>query len=251
MKDQEKFEYLLRLGDNALVLSQQLGAWCGHGPALEEDLALTNVALDLLGQARMWLSYAGEVEGRGRDEDALAYLRDGGEFRNLLLVELPNGHYGDTVMRQFLFDAWHQHLLAALSRSADPRIAEIAHKAAKEVRYHVQRSAGLVIALGDGTQLSRDRMQASLERLWPYTQEWFESDPIDAWCADQALAPGAPTLAEPWRASVEAVLTQATLVVPGYVGHQRGGRQGNHTEHLGHMLTELQFVQRAYPGAQW
>ena len=250
MKD-HKFETLLRLGDNALVLSQQLGAWCGHGPALEEDLALTNVALDLLGQARMWLSYAGEVEGKGRDEDALAYLRDGGEFRNLLLVELPNGHYGDTVMRQFLFDAWHQHLLAGLSRSSDPRIAEIAQKAAKEVRYHVQRSAGLVIALGDGTQLSHDRMQASLERLWPYTQEWFESDPIDAWCADQALAPAAPTLAGPWRASVEAVLAQATLAMPEVVGHQRGGRQGNHTEHLGHMLTELQFVQRAYPGAQW
>lgn len=246
-----KFDYLLRLGDNALVLSQRLGAWCGHGPALEEDLALTNVALDLLGQARLWLGYAGEVEGRGRDEDALAYLRDGGEFRNLLLVELPNGHYGDTVMRQFLFDAWHQHLLAGLSRSTDPRIAEIAQKAAKEVRYHVQRSAGLVIALGDGTELSHDRMQGSLERLWPYTQEWFESDPIDTWCADQALAPAAPTLAEPWRASVQAVLAQATLALPGYVGHQRGGRHGNHTEHLGPMLAELQFVQRAYPGAQW
>lgn len=246
-----KFETLLRLGDNALVLSQQLGAWCGHGPALEEDLALTNVALDLLGQARMWLSYAGEVEGQGRDEDALAYLRDGGEFRSLLLVELPNGHYGDTVMRQFLFDAWHQHLLAGLGRSTDPRIAEIAQKAAKEVRYHVQRSAGLVIALGDGTPLSHDRMQTSLEQLWPYTQEWFESDPVDAWCADQALAPAAPTLAAPWRASVEAVLARASLDLPDYVGHQRGGRQGVHTEHLGHLLTELQFVQRAYPGAQW
>jgi ring-1,2-phenylacetyl-CoA epoxidase subunit PaaC len=246
-----KFEYLLRLGDNALVLSQQLGAWCGHGPALEEDLALTNVALDLLGQARMWLSYAGEVEGQGRDEDALAYLRDGGAFRNLLLVELPNGHYGDTVMRQFLFDAWHQHLLAGLGLSTDPRIAEIAQKAAKEVRYHVQRSAGLVIALGDGTELSHARMQASLEQLWPYAQEWFESDPVDAACADQGLAPAAPTLAAPWRASVEAVLARATLQMPTYVGHQRGGRQGVHTEHLGHLLTELQFVQRAYPGAQW
>jgi len=246
-----KFEYLLRLGDNCLVLSQQLGAWCGHGPALEEDLAQTNVALDLLGQARLWLSYAGEVEGKGRDEDALAYLRDGAAFRNLLLVEQPNGHYGDTVMRQFLFDAWHQHLLDGLSRSSDPRIADIASKAAKEVRYHVKRSATLAIALGDGTALSHARMQASLEQLWPYTQEWFESDPVDDACAQQAFAPAAASLAPAWRASVEAVLARATLTIPHMIGHQRGGRQGNHSEHLGHLLTELQFVQRAYPGARW
>jgi len=246
-----KFECLLRLGDNCLVLSQQLSAWCGHGPALEEDLAQTNVALDLLGQARMWLSYAGEVEGRGRDEDALAYLRDGGAFRNLLLVEQPNGHYGDTVMRQFLFDAWHQHLLAGLCASTDPRIAEIATKAAKEVRYHLKRSAGLVIALGDGTAVSHERMQASLEKLWPCTQEWFESDPVDDACALQGLAPAAASLAPAWRASVEVVLSRATLLMPEYVCHQRGGRHGVHTEHLGHLLTELQFVQRAYPGAQW
>ena len=246
-----KFEYLLRLGDNALVLSQQLGAWCGHGPALEEDLALTNVALDLLGQARLWLSYAGEVEGKGRDEDALAYLRDGAAFRNLLLVEQPNGHYGDTLMRQFLFDAWHQPLLLALAASSDPRIAEIANKASKEARYHLQRSAQLVIALGDGTDDSHARMQASLERLWPFTQEWFESDPVDAQCAAQGLAPAADSLAAPWRASVEAVLTRATLQMPTVVGHQRGGRQGVHSEYLGHLLAELQFVPRAYPGARW
>jgi len=246
-----KFDYLLRLGDNALVLSQQLGAWCGHGPALEEDLALTNVALDLLGQARLWLSYAGEVEGQGRDEDALACLRDGDAFRNLLLVEQPNGHYGDTVMRQFLFDAWHQHLLAALARSSDPRMAEIAQKASKEVRYHVQRSAQLVVALGDGTAQSHDRMQASLDRLWPFTQEWFESDAVDAACAQQALAPPAASLAEPWHASVSAVLTRATLRMPDTIGHQRGGRQGVHSEYLGHLLAELQFLQRAYPGARW
>ena len=246
-----KFDYLLRLGDNALVLSQQLGAWCGHGPALEEDLALTNVALDLLGQARLWLSYAGEVEGQGRDEDALAYLRDGDAFRNLLLVEQPNGHYGDTVMRQFLFDAWHQHLLAALAHSSDPRIAGIAQKASKEVRYHVQRSAQRVVALGDGTALSHDRMQASLDRLWPFTQEWFESDPVDAACAQQGLAPEAGSLAGPWRASVSAVLERASLHMPDFIGHQHGGRQGVHSEYLGHLLAELQFVQRAYPEARW
>ena len=246
-----KFDMLLRLGDNTLVLSQQLGAWCGHGPALEEDLALTNVALDLLGQARLWLSYAGEVEGQGRDEDALAYLRDGGAFRNLLLVEQPNGHYGDTVMRQFLFDVWHQQLLAALTDSTDPRIADIAQKASKEVRYHLQRSAGLVVALGDGTALSHSHLQDAVDKLWPYTQEWFESDPVDAACAAQGITPAAHTLAAPWRATVEAVLARATLQMPDYQGHQRGGRQGVHSEYLGHLLAELQFVQRAYPGAQW
>lgn len=246
-----KFEYLLRLGDNCLVLSQQLGAWCGHGPALEEDLALTNVALDLLGQARLWLSYAGEVEGLGRDEDALAYRRDAGDFRNLLLVEQPNGHYGDTVTRQFFFDTWQLHLLARLICSRDLRIAEIAQKAAKEVRYHVERSAGLVIALGDGTEFSHTRMQASVDQLWPYTNEWFETDTVDAACAAEGLAPAAPDLAAAWHTSVEAVLAKARLAVPGTTGHQRGGRRGLHSEHLGHLLAELQFMQRAYPGAQW
>ncbi len=246
-----KFQYLLRLGDNCLVLSQQLAAWCGHGPALEEDLALTNVALDLLGQARLWLTYAGEVEGRGRDEDALAYGRDGPDFRNLLLVEQPNGHYGNTVARQFLFDAWHQHLLAGLCQSSDPRMAEIAQKAVKEVRYHVERSAGLMIALGDGTELSHDRIQDAVNKLWPYTNEWFDSDAVDAQCAAEGLAPAASSLGAPWRASVEAVLNRATLAMPAYTGHQRGGKQGVHSEHLGHLLTSLQFVQRTYPGAQW
>ncbi len=246
-----KFQYLLRLGDNCLVLSQQLATWCGHGPALEEDLALTNVALDLLGQARMWLTYAGEVEGRDRDEDALAYGRDGPDFRNLLLVEQPNGHYGNTVARQFLFDAWHQHLLAGLSQSSDPRIAEIAQKAVKEVRYHVERSAGLMIALGDGSGLSHDRMQGAVDVLWPYTDEWFESDAVDAQCAVEGWAPAASSLNAPWHASVEAVLNRATLAMPAYTGYQRGGKHGVHSEHLGHLLTSLQFVQRAYPGAHW
>lgn len=251
MGNTPKFDYLLRLGDNCLVLAQQLGAWCGHGPALEEDMALTNVALDLLGQARAWLTYAGEVEGAGRDEDALAYRRDGSGFRNLLLVELPNGHYGDTLMRQFLFDSWHQHLLIALARSTDPRMAEIASTAAKEVRYHVQRSSELVVALGDGTRESHDRMQTALEVLWPYTSEWFESDPVDDWCAASGLAPPAASLAPAWHNGIDAVLSRATLAKPVLAGHQKGGRQGLHTEHLGHLLTDLQFLQRAYPQAQW
>jgi ring-1,2-phenylacetyl-CoA epoxidase subunit PaaC len=246
-----KFQYLLRLGDNCLILSQQLAHWCGHGPALEEDLALTNVALDLLGQARLWLSYAGEVEGQGRDEDALAYGRDGPDFRNLLLVEQPNGHYGDTIMRQFLFDAWHQHLLAGLARSSDARMADIAQKAVKEVRYHLERSAGLVIALGDGTEESHTRMQAALNKLWPYTNEWFEADAVDTQCAANGLAPAAQSLSAPWQRTVQPVLERATLAMPAYSGHQRGGKQGLHSEHLGHLLAPLQFMQRTYPGAQW
>ncbi len=246
-----KFEYLLRLGDNCLVLSQRLSAWCGHGPALEEDLALTNTALDLLGQARLWLSYAGEVEGAGRDEDALAYHRDAPDFRNLLIAELPNGHYGDTIARQFLFDVWHQQLLAGLCQSSDRRIADIAQKSVKESRYHVERSAGLVVALGDGTALSRERMQGAIDKLWPYAQEWFESDDIDAHCAAVGLCPAASSLAEPWHHAVKTVLTRATLAMPDYTGHQKGGKRGLHTEHLSHMLAPMQVLQRTHPGAQW
>ena len=218
-----KFEYLLRLGDNCLVLSQQLSSWCGHGPALEEDLALTNTALDLLGQARLWLSYAGEVEGAGRDEDALAYHRDAKDFRNLLIVEQPNGHYGDTVARQFLFDVWHQQLLVGLCKSTDARIAEIAEKSVKESRYHVERSAGLMVALGDGTALSRERMQGAINKLWPYAHEWFESDAIDAQCAAEGLCPAASSLTDHWHRTAQAVLAKATLTMPDYAGHQKGG----------------------------
>ena len=246
-----KFEYLLRLGDNCLVLSQQLSSWCGHGPALEEDLALTNTALDLLGQARLWLAYAGEVEGAGRDEDALAYHRDANEFRNLLILEQPNGHYGDTIARQFLFDVWHQQLLAGLCQSSDVRMAEIAEKSVKESRYHLERSAGLMVSLGDGTALSRERMQGAIDKLWPYAHEWFESDDIDAQCAAVGLCPAASSLADHWHHAVKTVLTRATLAMPDYTGHQKGGKRGLHSEHLSHMLAPMQVLQRTHPGARW
>jgi len=246
-----KFDYLLRLGDNCLVLAQQLSAWCSHGPAIEEDLALTNTALDLLGQARLWLSYAGEVEGAGRDEDALAYHRDAHEFRNLLIVEQPNGHYGNTITRQFLFDVWHQQLLVGLCQSSDVRMADIAQKSVKEVRYHVERSAGLMVALGDGTALSRERMQGAIGKLWPYTHEWFEPDAVDTQCAVDGLCPAAGSLSEPWHQTVKTVLSRAALAMPDYVGHQKGGKRGLHTEHLGHMLAPMQVLQRTHPGARW
>jgi ring-1,2-phenylacetyl-CoA epoxidase subunit PaaC len=253
--DKPLFDYLLRLGDSPLILAQRLGAWVGKGPILEEDLALANVGLDLLGQARMWLSYAGEVEsrlkGRGRDEDQLAFLRDGGEFRNLLITEQPNGNFADTIARQFLFDAWHELALHALARSTDARIAGIAAKAAKEVAYHVDRSGDWVIRLGDGTDESHARMQAAIDNLWAYTGEMCASDAEEATLIDAGIAADVRLLAAPWRQRIDAVMDEATIEVPASAHTQRGGKQGVHTEHLGYVLAEMQFLQRAYPGARW
>ncbi len=258
-RDEALFDYLLRLGDTPLVLAQRLGEWVGKGPIVEEDMASTNVGLDLLGQARLWLSYAGEVEARlrgaGRDEDQLAFRRDAGEFRNLLLVERPNGSYADTIARQFLFDAWHALALRALSQSADARIAEIAARSAKEVAYHVERSGDWVVRLGDGTDESHSRMQAAIDALWMYTGEMFMLDAIDAQLIDAGVAADVSALEAPWHAYVGAVLDEATLAMPKGVSMQgangRGGKQGRHTEQLGHMLAQMQFLQRAYPDLQW
>ncbi|WP_444634691.1 1,2-phenylacetyl-CoA epoxidase subunit PaaC [Cupriavidus oxalaticus] len=246
-----KLEYLLRLGDSTLVLGQRLSEWCGRGPALEEDIALTNVALDLIGQTRLWLGYAAEVEGAGRSADQLAFLRDAHQFRNLLLVEQPNGSYADTLARQFLFDTWHYFQLEALQRSTDARIAEIAAKSLKEVTYHVRRSADLVVRLGDGSEESHRRMQDAFDDLWMFTGELFEADAAEAALANEGVIPDPATLAEPWQRHVGEVLEEATLRVPASQWAQSGGRHGRHTEHLGYLLAEMQFLQRAYPGAQW
>ena len=253
------FEYTLRLADSDLVLSQRLGEWIGKGPVLEEDIALTNVGLDLLGQARMWLAYAGEIEGmhggRGRSEDELAFLRDASAFRNLLLTEQPNGNYADTMARQFYFDQWHRLALDALSSSTDGRIADIAAKAAKEVAYHVERSADWVIRLGDGTAESKRRMQSALDDLWMYTGEMFAPDATELALVETGAAADVRKLHDRWLSNVRDVLRQATLSLPTGVWMQgaegRGGKQGVHTEHLGHMLAEMQFLPRAYPGLQW
>ncbi|QBY50226.1 1,2-phenylacetyl-CoA epoxidase subunit PaaC [Cupriavidus oxalaticus] len=246
-----KLEYLLRLGDSTLVLGQRLSEWCGRGPALEEDIALTNVALDLIGQTRLWLGYAAEVEGAGRSADQLAFLRDAHQFRNLLLAEQPNGSYADTLARQFLFDTWHYFQLEALQRSTDARIAEIAAKSLKEVTYHVRRSADLVVRLGDGSEESHRRMQDAFDDLWMFTGELFEADAAEAALARAGVIPDPATLAEPWQRHVGEVLEEATLRVPASQWAQSGGRHGRHTEHLGYLLAEMQFLQRAYPGAQW
>ena len=247
-----KIDYLLRQGDNALILSQQLCQLCGKGPALEEDMALSNVALDLLGQTRMWLSYAAELEGKGRDEDRLAFLRDSGEYRNCILLEQPNGSYADVVMRQFLFDAWHYFLMDGLTRSSDPRIVEIAAKSLKEVTYHLRRSGDLVVRLGDGTPTSHAMMQTALDDLWMYSGEMFVYDAVDEAMVAQGVGPAVGPLREAYLNHLAELFAEATLTMPSPdAWMQRGGKQGRHSERLGFILAEMQFLQRAYPGAAW
>jgi ring-1,2-phenylacetyl-CoA epoxidase subunit PaaC len=248
----DPLEYILRLGDTALVLSQRLGEWCGKGPALEEDMALTNVALDLLGQARLWLSYAAELKGEGADEDSLAFLRDAPEFRNALLVEQPNGTYADTLARQFLFDAWHAMALRELVKSRDPRVAAIAEKALKEAIYHVRRTSDLVVRLGDGTAKSHDMMQSAIDNLWAFTGELFTADDVELKAAASGLGFDPRALREGWIAYVREVLDEATLTMPSPdAWMHKGGKQGRHTEHLSRLLAEMQVLQRAHPGAKW
>ena len=247
-----KVNYLLRLGDNAMVLSQRLAELCGKGPALEEDMALSNVSLDLLGQTRMWYSYASELEGAGRDEDKMAFLRDAHGYKNVLLVEQPNGNYGFTMMRQFFFDTWHYFLIGALTGSSDARIAEIAEKSLKEVTYHLRRSGDLVVRLGDGTELSHKYMQSAADELWMYTGEVFNYDEVDEAMVAAGVAPPAAMLREQWLAHVSDIFGEATLTMPpADAWMQKGGKQGRHSEHLGYLLAEMQFLQRAYPGAEW
>jgi ring-1,2-phenylacetyl-CoA epoxidase subunit PaaC len=245
------FTYVLRLGDNALVLGQRVSEWTGHAPVLEEDLALTNVALDLIGQARLWLAYAGEVEGRGRGEDQLAFFRESRDFRNVLLVEQQNGDFARTMARQFLFDAWHRELLEVLSASRDERLSAIAQKAAREVAYHLRRSSEWVIRLGDGTDESRARMQAALDALWPFTGELFSADEVDADMTARGIGCAPGSLREPWLQRVHDVCTAATLAVPADGWMQSGGKAGRHGEHLSYLLAEMQSVRRSIPGDRW
>ncbi len=250
--DPALFEFCLRMGDNTLVLGHRVSEWCGHAPVIEEDIALANTALDLIGQTQLWLGLAGEVEGAGRSADDLAFLRDAWDFRNLLLVERPNRDFGHTLLRQCLFDAWHLEMLTALCGSSEPRVSEIAQKAVKEVSYHLERSADTVIGLGDGTPESHARMQDALDRLWPYVGEAFLPDAIDTEIAARGIAPDAATLRAGFDARIGAILAEATLSPPDSRFAHQGGKTGvRHTEDLGHMLATMQFLQRAYPGATW
>jgi ring-1,2-phenylacetyl-CoA epoxidase subunit PaaC len=245
------FEYLLRLGDTSLVLGQRLGEWVGHAPALEEDLGLANVALDLVGQARLLLTYAGEVEGSGRDEDQLAFFRNSEDYLNLTLAEQPNGDFAQTIVRQCLVDAWQIEMYEALSRSADARLAAIAAKSLKETRYHFRYSAGWLVRLGDGTEESHERAQRALDALWAYTAELFASDTIDQQIAEARLGPRLESLAAGWSTRIDEVLAEATLARPADAPYSWHGKRGQHSEHLSRLLAEMQSVQRAHPGLQW
>ena len=245
------FEYVLRLGDDSLILGHRLSEWCGHGPILEEDIAMTNISLDLVGQATSLLGYAGELEGKGRDADALAFLRFDREYKNLLLVEQPNGDFGMTMLRQFFFDAYRKPLFEKLQHSSDKHLAAIAEKSLKETKYHLKHSSEWVIRLGDGTEESNARIQDSLNTLWRYTNELFFTDEVDAELVEKGIVPSLQEIQNQWNATVTAVLNEATLTIPTNNWKQEGGRKGLHSEHLGYILAELQYMQRAYPNMQW
>ena len=245
------FEYVLRLGDDSLILGHRLSEWCGHGPILEEDIAMTNISLDLVGQATSLLGYAGELEGKGRDADALAFLSFDREYKNVLLVEQPNGDFGMTMLRQFFFDSFRKPLFEKLQHSTDQHLAAIAEKSLKETKYHLKHSSEWVIRLGDGTEESNARIQESLNTLWRYTNELFFTDEVDNELVEKGIVPSLQEIQIEWNATVTAVLTEATLTIPTNNWKQEGGRKGLHSEHLGYILAELQYMQRAYPNMQW
>lgn len=245
------FQYSLRRGDDTLILGHRLSEWCGHGPQLEEDIALTNRALDLIGEARNYLQYAGTVEGKGRTEDDLAYLRNERQFTHCKLVEVPNGDYAHTMARSFLFDAWHLPLQQALVNSADAQLAAIAGKAVKEVSYHLRSSSEWMVRFGDGTEESHRRAQAALDALWTFTGELFMQDEVDLMLVKAGIIPDMAPIKAAFDKTVDAVLAEATLKRPADAFMATGGRQGKHSEHLGFLLAEMQYLQRAHPGAQW
>lgn len=249
--DEARLRYTLRLGDNALVLGQRLAEYVTRVPELEEELANANFALDYVGQARMFYSHAGELEGAGRGEDDFAFLRDGREFENLLLLEQPNGHFGDMIGRQFLFESFYLRQLEALVHCREQVLAEIAARAVKEIRYHVRHVSQWVIRLGDGTDESHARMQQSLDDLWRFTGEMFEVDAADEAFERELDGPDLESIRAEWTRTVGAVLDEATLAIPEDGWMHKGGKDGRHTEHLGYLIAEMQFLQRAYPGARW
>lgn len=248
---QVRYGYALHLGDTSLILAQRLGEWVGHAPALEEDLALANISLDLLGQARYLLSFAAELDGKGRTEDDLAFLRDPADFVNLNLVEQPNVDFGHTIVRQFLVDAWQLELFERLQFSSEGKLAELAAKALKETRYHFRFSSGWLVRLGDGTQESQQRVQTALDALWRFTHELFAPSDIDQEAASSGMAPDLATLRPAWLDRVDQVLHEATLARPADVAYVWHGKRGQHSDHLSRLLTHMQYMQRTYPGVQW
>ena len=244
-------QYLLRIGDTCLILGQRIAQWCGHAPILEEDIAMSNMALDLIGQARAVLTLAGQREGRGHDEDQFAFLRKERDYRNLTLVELPRGDFAFTVVRNAMVGGFLKHLWTALLSSADAGLAGIAGKAVKEARYHQQHAADWIVRLGDGTAESRRRTEAALATAWLYLPEFFETDAVDDAASSSGLGPRWADLREPWVADMQAILDEAGLATPADSAFRSTGKRGVHSEHMGYILTEMQYLQRAYPGGVW
>ena len=263
-------DYTLHLADNSLILGQRNAEWCGHGPVLEQDIAITNISLDLIGQARNFYQYAAELIsdskisevskapsplekgfGGGFTEDTLAYLRKEREFKNLLVVEQPNGDWAQTILRQFFFSQFQYLLFEELQNSSDKQLAAIAEKSLKEVTYHVRWSSEWVIRLGDGTDESHARMEKAIDELWRYTGEMCEATSYELQAASEGLGVDVAKLKKPWLNKVKEVFAEATLSVPEKIFMQTGGKEGKHTEHLGYILTELQYLQRTYPGCEW
>ena len=245
------FNFTLRLGDDSLILGHRMSEWCGHGPILEEDIAMTNISLDLIGQATSLLDYAGELEGKGRDGDALAFLRYEREFKNLLLVEQPNGDFGQTMVRQFFFDAYRKLLFELLLDANDTQLAAIAEKSLKETKYHLKHSSEWVIRLGDGTEESKQRVQDAVNVLMRYTAELFFTEEVEQKLVEAEIIPELSGLQAAWWKTVNEVMQQATLTLPTNNWKQEGGRVGYHSENLGFILAELQYMQRAYPNMKW
>lgn len=245
------YKYLLRLGDDSLILGQRLSEWCGHGPILEEDIALTNIALDLIGQATNIYNYAAKVEGKGKTADELAFLRLEHEYLNTLLVEQPNGHFGDTLMRQFLFDAFRVPFYEALIQSTDKELSAIAEKSLKETKYHLKHSSEWVIRLGDGTEESHGKIQESLNNLWLYYHELFFEDEVEKALKKEGVIPDNEAIQKKWNNTTSRVLDEAGLIIPSNNWKFEGGRLGIHSEHMGYILADLQYMQRAYPNMEW
>ena len=251
LKRDPGLQYLLRIGDTCLILAQRMAEWCGHAPVLEEDIALSNMALDLLGQARALLSRAGQLEGRDHHEDQLAFLRDERDYYNVTLVELPGGDFGFTVLRNAMISTWLEALWERLLNSSDGDLAAIAATALKEAGYHQRHSAGWVERLGDGNDESAARMRAALVTAWPYTHELFDTDEIDAHAAARGLGPPWTELRQPWLTRMRAILDEARLAMPAEPRFRSGGKRGRHSEHMGYLLAEMQYLQRAHPGGMW
>ncbi|WP_424963321.1 1,2-phenylacetyl-CoA epoxidase subunit PaaC [Ekhidna sp.] len=249
--NQNLYNYVIQHADNCLILGQRLAEWCGHGPILEQDIAMTNISLDLIGQARMWYQYAAEIQGEGKSEDEIVAFRDAWDYRNVLLTEMPNGDFAQTIFRQFLYDTFSVHYYEMLMNSNDEQLAAIAAKSHKEALYHVKWSSDWVIRLGDGTEESHNRMKAAIDELWSYAGELTKPNETELKALEEGYGVDLAALKEKRDAQIREVLTEATLEVPESTYTHEGGKDGTHTEHLGYILSDLQFLQRAYPGQEW